>query len=122
MTVGISYQKKKPFPKPRFLFSCKKKRVLDAQKKNRRRSFGAFSYLRRARSALTQPHAPLPLMQSTPNCTAAKQPPAAAKDRKCQRRRAKTVCNSARAAEASANYNAQTIQVLRAAKLFPHPQ
>ncbi|MBR2366248.1 MAG: hypothetical protein IKA78_03680, partial [Oscillospiraceae bacterium] len=35
------FPKKRPFPKPAFLFSCKKKRVLDAQKKKRQQSFGA---------------------------------------------------------------------------------
>ncbi|MBR2897509.1 MAG: hypothetical protein IKC04_06480, partial [Oscillospiraceae bacterium] len=39
-------------------------------------------YIRRAKLALSQPQAPLPLMRSTPNCTAATYSPAAAEDRK----------------------------------------
>ncbi|MBR2896887.1 MAG: hypothetical protein IKC04_03270, partial [Oscillospiraceae bacterium] len=116
------FPKKRPFPKPAFLFSCKKKRVLDAQKKKRQQSFGAFFYIRRARFALSQPQAPLPLMQTMQNCTAAKRPPPAGANLLQPRRPWKTVHTSARMAGAAAKYNAQTIQGLRAAKLFPHPQ
>jgi len=64
------------------------------------------------------PQAPLPLMQSISNCRAATYSPVAGASLFQLRRRRKTEYVSTRSAEAAAKHNAQTIQVLRAVRLF----
>ena len=65
----FAVQRRSAYPNPVFFLSCQKEKGFGCPKeKPAWQSFGAFFCIRRAKSELTLPRAPLPLMQKTSFC------------------------------------------------------